>query len=83
MTESNHVIIFYCMKTLKVKGKIDSKGHLKIDLQTPLTEGDVEIVLVIQPKTKKRKYDFSDIAGKLKWEGDALKMQNKLRHEWE
>jgi hypothetical protein len=33
--------------------------------------------------TKRRKYDFSDLAGKLEWKGDALKEQRKLRDEWE
>ncbi|MFD1628616.1 DUF2683 family protein [Pseudopedobacter beijingensis] len=28
-------------------------------------------------------FDFSDIAGKLEWEGDALKEQKKLRSEWD
>tara|TARA_R110001583_G_scaffold155609_1_gene307265 strand:+ start:1596 stop:1820 length:225 start_codon:yes stop_codon:yes gene_type:complete len=27
-------------------------------------------------------YDFSDLAGKLTWQGDALAEQRKLRDEW-
>jgi predicted DNA-binding antitoxin AbrB/MazE fold protein len=27
-------------------------------------------------------HDFSDLAGKLKWEGDSLDVQRKLRDEW-
>ena len=30
-----------------------------------------------------RKYDLSEFYGKLKWEGDALAEQKKLRDEWE
>jgi predicted DNA-binding antitoxin AbrB/MazE fold protein len=29
------------------------------------------------------RYDFSDLAGRLKWEGDPLETQRKLRDEWE
>ncbi|MBI2729485.1 MAG: hypothetical protein HYX40_01805 [Sphingobacteriales bacterium] len=31
---------------------------------------------------KKPKYDFSDLVGKLKWNGDAVAEQKKLRDEW-
>ncbi|MGC9386787.1 MAG: hypothetical protein ACP5D0_07565 [Hydrogenovibrio sp.] len=27
-------------------------------------------------------YDFSDLAGKLEWQGDALAQQTTLRNEW-
>ncbi|MEM8717808.1 MAG: hypothetical protein AAGE84_00675 [Cyanobacteria bacterium P01_G01_bin.39] len=27
-------------------------------------------------------YDFSDLAGKLSWQGDAVETQRKLRDEW-
>ena len=27
--------------------------------------------------------DFSDLAGKLSWQGDALQQQKKLRGEWD
>lgn len=33
--------------------------------------------------TAPKKYDFSDFFGKLKWDGDALAEQRKLRDEWE
>ena len=31
---------------------------------------------------KKGTADFSELAGKLKWTGDAVKEQRKLRDEW-
>jgi hypothetical protein len=30
-----------------------------------------------------KKFDFSLLAGKLQWDGDALKEQKKLRAEWD
>jgi len=72
------------MEVLKVIGKVDSDGHLKLDLTTDLPEGKVDLVLVISSiyKDEKRKYDFSDLAGKLSWHGDALAIQRELRNEW-
>jgi hypothetical protein len=72
------------METLRVNTTIKSDGHLKIDIPTPLLEGDVEVILIIESKKKPdKKYDFSDLAGKLRWNGDALKTQKALRNEWQ
>lgn len=35
-----------------------------------------------QPSVSKRKYNFSDLLGKLEWNGDALHEQRRLRDEW-
>ncbi|MBN2041271.1 MAG: hypothetical protein JW864_14615 [Spirochaetes bacterium] len=71
------------MKTLRIKTNIQKDGHLKIDIPTSLKEGDVEVLLVIEtPDSLKNKYSFSDLAGKLKWNGDALAVQKELRNEW-
>ena len=32
--------------------------------------------------TKVQKYTFSDIAGKLTWQGDAVAVQREIRDEW-
>ena len=72
------------METLRINTTINSDGHLKIDIPTPLKEGDVEVILIIESKTKSvKKYDFSDLTGKLKWNGNALDTQKALRNEWE
>ena len=34
-----------------------------------------------RPPSRPR-YDFSAVAGKLSWRGDAVKEQRKLRNEW-
>ena len=33
-------------------------------------------------KAFKPNYDFSDLAGKLEWKGDAVAEQRRLRDEW-
>lgn len=33
-------------------------------------------------KRFKQTYDFSDLSGKLEWQGDSITEQRKLRDEW-
>ncbi len=40
------------------------------------------LITWIQVTDEKRTYDFSDLTGQLKWSGDAVKEQRKLRDEW-
>ena len=73
------------MQVLKLCGKIDPDGHLRLDLPTQLPEGNIEVVVVLNPVeevSKMGKYDFSDLAGKLAWRGDAVATQRSLRNEW-
>lgn len=74
------------MQTLKLKCHVDRDGHLRLDVPTTLPTGDVELVLVIEPvlpaTTPGAGYDFSDLAGRLRWPGDAVEQQRALRHEW-
>ena len=68
------------MEKLRFRTKIHKDGHLKIDMPTSLKKGEVEVMLIIESDKKgKNKYNFSDIAGKLSWEGNALEVQKELR----
>jgi hypothetical protein len=73
-------------QTLKLKSRVDRDGHLRLDVPTALPTGEVELVLVIEsvaPAVARGEgYDFSDLAGRLRWSGDAVKEQRALRHEW-
>jgi len=42
------------MQVLTLTGKIDSDGHLHLDIPTQLPAGDVELVLVINPHTPRK-----------------------------
>ena len=48
----------------------------------------LDYVKIVQPAStpspgqEPRCYDFSDIAGKLEWKGDAVHQQRLLRNEW-
>lgn len=45
-----------------------------------------EILVVVNPVSSDEKqkisYNFSDLVGRLTWQGDAVKMQRNLRDEW-
>ncbi|MEH2230094.1 MAG: hypothetical protein V7K71_10685 [Nostoc sp.] len=74
------------MEVFQLTTIVDASGHLHLDIPTQLAPGQVNIVVVLNPvasdRTQKSDYDFSDLAGKLLWEGDALVMQKVLRDEW-
>jgi hypothetical protein len=63
----------------------NSTNPLTIELPKDYENKKLEvIVLAIDEKaTISKKYDFTDLAGKLEWKGDALTQQKKLRNEWE
>jgi len=43
----------------------------------------MKVILLLADKSEaKKKYNFSDVAGKLEWQGDAVQEQRKLRNEW-
>lgn len=58
-----------------IKGK--SASGMSTDEITRLTRADS-----VKKRDKSRKYDFSDLAGKLEWKGDAVAEQRRLRDEW-
>lgn len=73
------------MRTLKLKSRTGADGHLRLDVPTDLPDREVELVVVIesaQPAKPAAGYDFSDLAGQLRWSGDAVKEQQNLRDEW-
>lgn len=60
---------------------------LTIDLPEEYNNRKLEVIVFPleekESEGKKKKYDFSDLVGKLQWKGDALAEQRKLRDEWE
>lgn len=74
------------MEVLKLTTKTDESGYLNLNIPTQLTAVEVNVVVVLSPvsvaEKQKLKYDFSDLVGRLTWEGDAVAMQRTLRDEW-
>lgn len=76
----------WAMEVLKLTTTIDESGYLNLNIPTQLAAGEVNIVVVLNPVSsegqQKSSYDFSDLVGRLTWQGDALLMQRTLRDEW-
>ena len=72
------------MQTLKLDTEISPDGHLRLDVATQLAPGKAEVVIVASSTSSSRnpRYDFSDLAGCLRWQGDAVAEQRRLRDEW-
>ncbi|GAA6615180.1 hypothetical protein [Scytonema sp. NUACC26] len=74
------------MEVLKLTTTIDESGYLNLNIPTQLAVGEVNVVVVVNPVSSdgkhKPNYDFSDLAGRLTWQGDAVAMQRTLGDEW-
>ncbi|MFN6499717.1 MAG: hypothetical protein RMX65_022365 [Nostoc sp. DedQUE01] len=73
------------MEILKLTTKIDESGYLNLKIPTQLADGEVNIVVVVNPVSSEVKqqanYDFSDLVGRLTWRGDAVAAQRNLRNK--
>ena len=74
------------MKIVKIKSQIDQKGKLQLEIPTTFPPGSVDVIIILQSSVvecqENNLYDFSDLIGKLEWNGDALAVQKELRNEW-
>jgi len=73
------------MEVLQLTTTIDELGYLHLSIPTQLLAGEVSVVVVLNPISadeKQPSYDFSDLAGRLTWRGDAVAVQRSLRNEW-
>lgn len=71
------------MKKIKIKGRTDKNGDLKVNIPTHYPEKPVELIFTMHVlTTKKGKNDFTDLSGKLKWKGDPVREQRKQRNAW-
>ncbi len=63
-----------------------TSNSITIELPEEFINKKIEVlILPIEENAEqvtKPKYDFSEFFGKLKWNGDALAEQRKLRDEW-
>ena len=71
------------MKTLQINTKTDRDGHLRLDMPLARSATAISLIVVMDDKaSSKGKYNCSDLVGKLKWKGDAVAEQRRLREEW-
>ncbi|MBE9211739.1 hypothetical protein IQ247_03235 [Plectonema cf. radiosum LEGE 06105] len=74
------------MKVIKLEAVVNDSGILHLDIPTELSSGTVDVVVVLNPSIpdtlQAKTYDFSDLAGRLSWQGDSITQTRILRDEW-
>lgn len=74
------------MLTLTAIAKVDEAGRLTIDVPTSLPAGDLKVELhVAKPADPPDGTNIAAIlrlSGTLKWKGDPMDLQRKMRNEW-
>ncbi len=75
------------MEILRVSKEVNSEGRLLLSLDVGKEYKNRTMELVVFDKEedltqKKEKPEIDKYFGKLKWEGDPLVEQRKLRNEW-
>lgn len=77
------------MKAVKILTKTDESGMAEIRVATDIKNSDVSLIVVVEnthdenkPGARINRYDFSDLLGKVKWDGDPVEYQRRLREEW-
>lgn len=61
----------------------NTSGTVTIELPEEYRNKKVEVIVLPLEEEEKPKTDLSPFFGKLKWEGDAVAEQRKLRDEWD
>lgn len=73
------------MQTISTHARVAVGGHLRLDVETQLPAGEVDVVLVLVPgipASSRVKPGFADLAGRLNWQGDTVAEQRRQRNEW-
>jgi len=66
-----------------VRSVVHPRGRtVRITIPQAFVGLDIEVVAFPAAGESRKPYDFSRLAGKLGWRGDAVKEQRKLRDEW-
>ena len=73
----------FVQSTVK-NGRYSSASEVVLAALRLLKEREISVVLnpVSSDAKQKTSYDFSDLVGRLTWQGDAVTMQRNLRDEW-
>jgi len=73
----------FVQSTVK-NGRYSSASEVVLAALRLLKEREISVVLnpVSSDEKQKTSYDFSDLVGRLTWQGDAVTMQRNLRDEW-
>ena len=58
------------------------ENRISLDIPEELGGYTFRIVMIPVGREEPKNYDFTDLAGRLQWSGDAVAEQRRLRDEW-
>lgn len=69
---------------MPVLERVARPNRNRVSIEIPREYGSCSFRVILIPieEEKKSNYDFSEFVGKIKWKGDAVDYQRKLRDEW-
>ena len=72
------------VQSIVKNGRYSSASEVVLAALRLLKAREISVVLnpVSSDEKQKTSYDFSDLVGRLTWQGDAVTMQRNLRDEW-
>ena len=76
------------METLRITAMPGKRGRVIINIPPNLRSKKLDMVVVINESLSAEgnktinKFDFSGLTGRLRWKGNAVKEQRRLRNEW-
>lgn len=59
-----------------------SRNRISVTVPEEYSSYSFQVILVPFKEDEPRKYDFSDLTGKLRWKGDAVAIQRRMRDAW-
>jgi hypothetical protein len=69
------------MLSIKMNVKVNEDRKIEIQLPSEVSEGDHEMVLIIDNLQKRNKKSLRDFVGKIDWPMDGMDYQNEIRYE--
>jgi hypothetical protein len=67
---------------LRRRVRVKQGGLIQIRSSRLRVGEEAEVVIRVGNGQTDGKYDFADLAGKMKWKGDAVREQRRMRNEW-
>lgn len=58
------------------------RNRISLPIPEEYREYSFQVILVPFKDDEPKKYDFSDLAGSLRWKGDPVMIQRRMRNAW-
>jgi len=58
------------------------RNRISVEVPREYSSFECRVIVIPLQEVQKKKYDFSDLVGTIKWNEDAVAYQRRLRDEW-